>query len=35
MSHLSVSLLGGFRVTVNGEPITAFGTAKVRALFAL
>ncbi|MEW5957004.1 MAG: AAA family ATPase [Chloroflexota bacterium] len=34
MSHLSLSLLGGFEVTLDGEPIAAFGTDKARALLA-
>jgi predicted ATPase/DNA-binding SARP family transcriptional activator len=34
MAHLSVSLLGRFRVTLDEEPITAFESTKVRALLA-
>jgi len=34
MSHLSLTFLGGFEVTLDGEPITTFGTDKVRALLA-
>jgi DNA-binding SARP family transcriptional activator/tetratricopeptide (TPR) repeat protein len=34
MPHLSLSLLGGFEVTLDGEPITAFGSDKARALLA-
>ncbi|MBI5564789.1 MAG: AAA family ATPase [Chloroflexi bacterium] len=34
MPHLSLSFLGGFEVALDGEPITAFGTDKVRALLA-
>lgn len=34
MSLLSISLLGGFEVTLNGKPVTAFGTNKVRGLLA-
>ncbi len=34
MSHLSLSLLGTFEVTLNGERVTAFGADKSRALLA-
>ncbi|RIK38920.1 MAG: hypothetical protein DCC55_19615 [Chloroflexi bacterium] len=34
MARLSLSVLGGFQVKVNGEPITAFESNKVRALLA-
>lgn len=34
MPHLSLSLLGGFTATLDGAPLTAFGTDKVRALLA-
>jgi DNA-binding SARP family transcriptional activator/predicted ATPase len=34
MAHLSVSLLGPFRVTLDGEPVTSFESTKVRALLA-
>ncbi|MCG3206959.1 MAG: hypothetical protein FOGNACKC_00559 [Anaerolineae bacterium] len=34
MPHLSLALLGGFEVTIDGEPITAFDTNKVRGLLA-
>jgi adenylate cyclase len=34
MTHLSISLLGAFRVVLDGEPITAFEYDKVRALLA-
>ncbi|MBI5301011.1 MAG: AAA family ATPase [Chloroflexi bacterium] len=34
MPHLSLSLLGGFQVRLNGEQLTAFGSDKVRALLA-
>ena len=34
MAHLSLSFLGGFAVTLDGQPVTAFGTNKVRALLA-
>ncbi|MFN2108820.1 MAG: ATP-binding protein, partial [Anaerolineae bacterium] len=34
MSHLSLLLLGAFQATLDGEPITAFRSAKVRALLA-
>ncbi|MGB0385750.1 MAG: AfsR/SARP family transcriptional regulator [Ardenticatenaceae bacterium] len=32
MRHLGLSLLGGFEADLDGEPITAFGTDKVRGL---
>jgi predicted ATPase/DNA-binding SARP family transcriptional activator len=32
MAHLSISLLGSFQVVLNGEPVTAFKSDKVRAL---
>ncbi|CAG0932333.1 Dipeptidyl-peptidase 5 [Thermoflexales bacterium] len=34
MAHLSISLLGGFAVTVDGEPVASFESNKVRALLA-
>ncbi|MBN2390573.1 MAG: AAA family ATPase [Anaerolineae bacterium] len=34
MSHLSLLLLGAFQATLDGEPITAFRSAKARALLA-
>jgi DNA-binding SARP family transcriptional activator/predicted ATPase len=34
MAHLSLSLLGPFRVTLDGKPVTAFESTKVRALLA-
>ena len=34
MPHLSLNLLGGFVATLDGQPLTAFGTVKVRALLA-
>ena len=34
MPHLSLSLLGGFKITLDSRPVTAFGTDKVRALLA-
>jgi DNA-binding SARP family transcriptional activator/Tol biopolymer transport system component len=34
MTHLSISLLGGFGVTLDGKPVTGFGSNKVRALLA-
>jgi DNA-binding SARP family transcriptional activator/tetratricopeptide (TPR) repeat protein len=34
MSHLSLLLLGAFQATLDGEPITAFKSAKARALLA-
>jgi DNA-binding SARP family transcriptional activator len=34
MGHLSLSFLGGFRVTLDAEPVTAFGADKARALLA-
>jgi DNA-binding SARP family transcriptional activator len=34
MAKLSVSLLGGFSVTLDGRPITSFESNKVRALLA-
>jgi DNA-binding SARP family transcriptional activator len=34
MAHLSVSLLGPFGVTLDGEPVTSFESTKVRALLA-
>jgi DNA-binding SARP family transcriptional activator len=34
MAHLSLSLLGAFQITLNGEPITGFESDKVRALLA-
>ena len=34
MAHLSISLLGSFQVTLDGEPVTGFESARVRALLA-
>ena len=34
MAHLSISLLGSFHVTLDGEPVTGFESARVRALLA-
>ena len=34
MAHLSLSLLGPFQATLEGEPITGFESNKVRALLA-
>ena len=34
MPHLSLALLGGFAAALDGQPLTAFGTDKVRALLA-
>src|SRR6476620_3462578 len=34
MSHLSLSFLGGFGVTLDGAPITGFDSDKTRALLA-
>ncbi len=34
MTHLSISLLGGFEVTLDGNPVTGFESNKVRALLA-
>ena len=34
MARLSLSLLGGFQATLDGEPITSFRSTKVRALLA-
>ena len=34
MSHLRLSLFAGFDATLDGQPITAFGTDKARALLA-
>jgi DNA-binding SARP family transcriptional activator len=34
MAHLSLALLGPFQATLDGLPITAFESAKVRALLA-
>jgi DNA-binding SARP family transcriptional activator len=34
MAHLSLSLLGSFQATLDGEPITSFEANKVRALLA-
>ena len=33
-AHLSISLLGSFRVTLQGEPVTSFVSDKARALLA-
>jgi DNA-binding SARP family transcriptional activator len=34
MAHLSLSLLGSFQATLDGEPVTGFKSRKVRALLA-
>jgi len=34
MAHLSLSLLGTFQVTLDGQPVTGFKSNKVRALLA-
>ena len=34
MTHLSISLLGPFQVTLDGQPVTSFKSDKVRALLA-
>jgi DNA-binding SARP family transcriptional activator/predicted ATPase len=34
MPHLSLSLLGSFQVTLDGQPVTGFKSNKVRALLA-
>jgi DNA-binding SARP family transcriptional activator len=34
MARLSIQLLGGFQATLDGEPVTAFESDKVRALLA-
>ena len=34
MAHLSLSLLGAFQATLDGEPVAGFGSAKARALLA-
>jgi DNA-binding SARP family transcriptional activator len=34
MTHLSLSFLGGFQVTLDAKPITAFESDKVRSLLA-
>jgi DNA-binding SARP family transcriptional activator len=34
MAHLSIQLLGSFRVTLDGEPVTKLESDKVRALLA-
>ncbi|NTU82404.1 MAG: AAA family ATPase [Chloroflexales bacterium] len=34
MPHLALTFLGGFAVTLEGRPLTAFGTDKARALLA-
>ena len=34
MSHLAISLLGSFQVTLDDVPLTSFATDKVRALLA-
>ena len=34
MAHLSLSLLGPFQVTLDGQPVTSFKSNKVRALLA-
>ena len=33
-THLTISLLGPFQVTLNGEPVTQFGSDTARALLA-
>ena len=34
MGHLSISLLGGFDARLDGQPVSSFGTDKVRAFLA-
>jgi predicted ATPase/DNA-binding SARP family transcriptional activator/Tfp pilus assembly protein PilF len=34
MAHLSISLLGSFQATLDGRPVTDFGTDKAHALLA-
>jgi DNA-binding SARP family transcriptional activator/Cdc6-like AAA superfamily ATPase len=34
MAHLSISLLGSFQVTLDGQPVSGFKSNKVRALLA-
>jgi DNA-binding SARP family transcriptional activator/predicted ATPase len=34
MAHLSLSLLGPFQITLDGQPVTGFKSNKVRALLA-
>jgi DNA-binding SARP family transcriptional activator len=34
VAHLSLSLLGSFQVTLDGQPVTGFKSNKVRALLA-
>ena len=34
MSHLAISLLGSFRITLDDSPLTTFATDKGRALLA-
>ena len=34
MAHLSLSLFGPWHVTLDGQPVTGFESAKVRALLA-
>jgi len=34
MAHLSLSLLGAFQVTLDGAPVTRFGSIKTQALLA-
>jgi predicted ATPase/DNA-binding SARP family transcriptional activator len=34
MAHLSLTLLGSFQVTLDGQPVTGFKSNKVRALLA-
>jgi len=34
MAHLSLSLLGALQVTLDGEPVTRFGSVKTQALLA-
>ena len=34
MAHLSISLLGSFQVTLDGQPVTGFKSNKIRALLA-
>ena len=34
MSHLTLAFLAGFEALLDGEPLAAFGTDKVRGLLA-
>ena len=34
MAHFSLSLLGAYQATLDGEPVTRFGSAKAQALLA-